>query len=123
MPKILIVDDDEGMLQVLNDMLSSAGHEVIEADSSDAAKQAYRENEVDLVVTDFFMPSEGGLEVIRDIRRRDPGAKIILISAADIRDGVDLAAFAQQYGAQRVMNKPINSSDVLDAIDQMLQVE
>jgi two-component system chemotaxis response regulator CheY len=118
--KILVVDDDEGMLQVLNAMLSGAGHEVLQTANSDAAKAAYRPDDVDLVITDFFMPTEGGLEVIRAVRHQNPDAKIILISAADIRDGVDTEAFARQYGAQRALTKPVDSKVLLETVDALL---
>ena len=121
MARILVVDDDDGMLQILNSILSEAGHDVLEASDSDEGKQAYLENEVDLVITDFFMPTEGGLEVVRAVRHRDPDARIILISAADIRDGVDLPAFAKQYGAQRALTKPIESTVLLDAVADLLR--
>lgn len=120
MARILVVDDDDGMLQILNSILSGAGHEVLQAGDSDEGKRVYLENEVDLVITDFFMPTEGGLEVVRAVRRQDPEAKIILISAADIRDGVDLPAFAKQYGAQHALTKPIESTVLLKAVGDLL---
>ena len=121
MARILVVDDDEGMLAVLRDIMSHAGHEVVEAKNSDDAKRMYFDEAVDLMITDFFMPTEGGIEVIRAVRKRDPEAKTILISAADIRDGVDLEAFAEQYGAQKAMKKPLDPEALVAAVDELLE--
>ena len=62
-------------------MLTTAGYEVVEASNGKEGVRLYREAPFDLVVSDLLMPEKDGLEVIRELRRDFPQAKIITLSA------------------------------------------
>ena len=78
--KVLIIDDEEAVRALARRMLESGNHTIIEAADGVAGLKAFDEEKPDVIVTDIIMPNADGLEVIREILRRDPEARIIAIS-------------------------------------------
>jgi len=80
--KVLVVDDAAFMRFMITGILKELGHEVIgEAEDGEIACQKYAELKPDLVTMDLIMPKKGGLDALRDIRKADPDARVIVISA------------------------------------------
>jgi DNA-binding response OmpR family regulator len=77
--RILVVDDSASMRRSLAEILTRAGHEVIQAADGAEACRTSREVDVDLVL-DLFMPVKDGIETLRELRARAPGVPIIAIS-------------------------------------------
>lgn len=75
---ILVVDDQEETLISVGSLLRREGHEVLVAESGEVALEIFRENEIDLVLVDYFMPHMTGEELVREIRIFDPLVQIIL---------------------------------------------
>ena len=80
MARILVVDDDQDMRKLLRKTLEKAGYEVVEAPDGVKATRVYQQNPADIIITDIFMPEKEGLELIQEVKRNFPGAKIIAIS-------------------------------------------
>ncbi|MDA0745785.1 MAG: response regulator [bacterium] len=125
MARILIIDDDDMMRDLLRDMLEALGHKIFEADTSELGIETYHQDTVDLVVTDLFIPRRGGLEVIKQLIASNPDVKIIAISGMDIsgpgfRHDKDPKAIALQYGALRTFKKPFASDEFLGAVAELL---
>ena len=80
MARILLVEDDEAVREILRKALVLAGHEVEEAQNGNVALAAYRRQASDVVITDLVMPEKDGLETIMELRRLDPAVKVIAIS-------------------------------------------
>jgi DNA-binding response OmpR family regulator len=100
--RILVVDDSASMRRSLAEILTRAGHEVIQAADGAEACRTSREVEVDvdLVILDLFMPEKDGIETLRELRARAPGIPIIAISGGGADDtGVDLLKAAVLLGA------------------------
>ena len=81
MPRILVIDDEEIVRDMLRNLLQHAGYEVTEAPDGDEGVRLYQAERPDLLITDVFMPGRNGLEVIKELREEDPDAKIIAIAA------------------------------------------
>jgi DNA-binding response OmpR family regulator len=97
--RILVVDDSASMRRSLAEILTRAGHEVIQAADGAEACRTSREVDVDLVL-DLFMPVKDGIETLRELRARAPGVPIIAISGGGADDtGVDLLKAAVLLGA------------------------
>ncbi len=79
--KILIVDDEEDIIEVLYTFLKEYGYEVLKAFNGEEAFEIYKKELPDLVITDFSMPFMNGKELIEKIKEINPDAKIILTSA------------------------------------------
>jgi DNA-binding NtrC family response regulator len=75
--RTLLVEDDEAVRGILARTLVAAGYEVEEAANGEVALAAYRRQASDVVITDLVMPEKNGLEMIMEMRRLDPGVKII----------------------------------------------
>lgn len=80
MAKILVVEDDESMNEVLAETLEDEGHEVSSVFNGQAALQRVRNNRFDLVVTDVRLPGLDGVETLSQIREEDPSVKCIVIT-------------------------------------------
>ena len=118
---ILLVEDEEGVRDVLHEMLASAGYDVQDAgyDVQDAASgaavlEAYRRQSADLIITDILMGE--GLGLIMDVRRDHAGAKILAISRAAQR----YLNLARQFGADRTLPKPFSKKALLTAVAELL---
>jgi CheY-like chemotaxis protein len=78
---VLCVDDEKIGLRVRKIMLESRGYRVLTATSGPDGLNVFDENDVDLVVLDYYMPDVNGAEVATEIRRRKPGVPIVFLSA------------------------------------------
>lgn len=79
--RVLIVDDEKSMRELLVIALAPEGHTVKAVPSVPAARTALAGEAYDLVVSDISMPGESGLDLLEEIRRGDPGLPVILITA------------------------------------------
>jgi YesN/AraC family two-component response regulator len=120
MALIMIVDDDAHIQLALQQIVESVGHRVIEASNGQDAIDLFAEFHPDLVVTDVFMPNTDGIETIRAIRRITPNAKIIAISGGYIGNGWNYMDSVVVLGANLALQKPLTSSQLMSAIDRLL---
>jgi DNA-binding response OmpR family regulator len=117
---ILIIDDDPQILDMLSQTLEREGYEVITASDGKEGLRLYRENPVDLIITDIIMPGKEGIETIMDLRRDFPHVKIIAISGGGQIDAEQYLSMAQKLGAQRTFIKPFERAELLKAIMELL---
>lgn len=101
-------------------MLTRSGYDVVEASDGSYAVQLYREHDIDLIVTDLFMPDTEGMEVIRELRQENQDAKIIAISGGSSFDAIDYLDVARLIGAAKTLNKPFGSKELLEAVGELL---
>ena len=121
MASILLVDDDDEFLAMLSGALTGAGHRVTVAFDGQQAVNLYKKRPTDLVITDLVMPGKEGIELIRELKRFDPEAKIIAVSGAGINALGEYLAMAKLLGAQRVLSKPFSETEILEAVTKLLE--
>ncbi|HKF42471.1 MAG TPA: response regulator transcription factor [Thermoanaerobaculia bacterium] len=109
MSRILVVDDEPGIRKVVRDGLERAGHEVETAVDGEEAIGFLEEKEFDLVVTDLAMPKKGGLDLVREIRRRSPVPVLVLTVRHEEREKVRLL----DAGADDYVTKPFGVEELL----------
>jgi CheY-like chemotaxis protein/two-component sensor histidine kinase len=117
---ILVVDDEEGVRLVAEDLLKSMGFEVVTADDGLQALERFRESlfPIRAVLKDLTMPRLGGVETFRELRRLDPGCRVILTSGYNQQEAVQdflgkgLTAFVQ---------KPFLRRDLMTAMQKALE--
>ena len=103
--KILIVDDNPELLEMLDSVLVHSGHTVIVANDGDEAFRAYCDNPgIELTITDKDMPGRNGLELIQGIKTIRNTARIWLITG-DIANFDKIRAGALEFGAEKVILK------------------
>ena len=122
MAKILVVDDDLGVRRVILRALSALGHDIIEATNGVEALAMYKENPVDLVITDLIMPEKDGIELIRELQEIRAGLKVIAISGGGRHGKLELLDLAEAFGAQRVLSKPIHLDDLIETLEELLDL-
>lgn len=80
MDKILVIDDDEMDLQMLSVLCTSVGYEVIKTADGPQGLDLYKQHMPALVFLDLGLPSQNGMDVLRDIKRLDINSKVVLIT-------------------------------------------
>ncbi len=114
---ILIVDDDPGILEVLEARLETAGFRVFKASGASGALRLAKEHPLDLMVSDVKMPRKNGMDLFVDIREELPGLPVIFLTAfGTIPDAVD----AMKLGAVDYMTKPFDGKLLVEKVKQVL---
>ncbi len=122
MARILVVDDDPDIRDMLRRMLESAGYEVIDAPDGKEALTLTDNSQPDAIITDVLMPEKDGLETILELRRNAPDVKIIAISGGDRVPAENYLRTAQRLGAQHTLCKPFRCRELLDAVGALVPV-
>ena len=118
MAKILIVDDSRTSRKMLKELLESLGHEVIgEAVNGEDGFIKYKELNPDLVTLDITMPKLDGIQALQLIKKHNPEAKALMITAAGQRDKIIQAV---KYGAAEFVTKPYEKEEVEKILLQVL---
>ncbi len=123
MKRILIVDDDFFVRNMLERLMRKARFDVETAENGDDGLRLHRRNPVDLVITDILMPEKEGLETITEFRRSFPGVKIIAISGGGQIGPANYLKMAKMLGADRVFAKPMDTSELISAVKELLAAE
>lgn len=115
---VLVVDDAAFMRHMIKTILKELGHEVVgEASDGEEACRMYDELTPELVTMDLIMPKMGGLDTLKKICQKDPGAKIVVISAIDQRGPL---MEALKSGAADYLVKPFEKERVEEAVNRVL---
>ncbi|HVB34485.1 MAG TPA: sigma-54 dependent transcriptional regulator [Patescibacteria group bacterium] len=109
-PAILVVDDEAEIREGLDLLLGSEGYEVTLADSAEAALTRLEERPFDALLLDVSLPDRNGIELLKEIRRRDFSVPIILITAYG---SIDMAREAFKSGALDYITKPWSNDELL----------
>ncbi|WP_457591946.1 response regulator [Geoglobus sp.] len=113
---VLIVEDDDSVMEVLKIMLSDR-YTVIEARNGREAVEIYRAYKPDIVLMDVVMPELDGIAATREIKKIDPSAKIIGVTAYAKKKAKELI----EAGALEVLEKPFSRRDIVSAIEKHLE--
>ena len=119
MHRVLIADDDTTLNHLWRDLLSDAGFDVLSCTNGSEAVDTIRHGrQVDVVLLDYNMPILDGAQTLGQLREQFPRVKVI---------GVTGVAFSQlpasfREGVQKLLEKPIKSSDLLDAIASVIGI-
>ena len=117
--KILVVDDEACILKMMELVLANAGYTVTTASNPREALDIYGNGaNFDLVITDFKMPEMNGIELEGEVLRRDPTAKVLLISGYG---GIDTALEALNKGAMDFLRKPFTPEALRDSVRSALE--
>ena len=109
MEKILVVDDDEGVRQVLGQSLKESGYSVACVESGEKAVVSLRESPFDLVVLDMVLPRVDGLEILKEITTLRPETPVVMITGYA---SVETAIKAMKMGAVDYVVKPFRMEEV-----------
>ena len=117
---ILIVDDNDDIRTFLKRILTSTGHQITEARNGKEAIEQIGKTPADLVISDIFMPETDGVELIRQLRKLQPGLKVIAVSGGGDYGDMDILQAAKMLGAFRVFTKPFPAGEMIAAVKEAL---
>jgi YesN/AraC family two-component response regulator len=120
MAKILIIDDESAIAIMLKKMVEKAGHEAKTAINGNEGLQLFDTYNPDLLITDIVMPEKEGLELIIELRRKNPNLKIIAISGGGRFQYEGYLNSAKHLGANKVFQKPLDLKELMSSISEML---
>lgn len=115
MPRVLIVDDDQGILFLIREYLTAYGFQAVCANSAAQARNRLKHSTYDFIISDFNMPGESGLDLFRYVSCRYPGVPFILMTGCyDSR----LKHEALKMGVWKYLEKPFQFSELVKMISK-----
>jgi two-component system response regulator GlrR len=117
--RILVVDDDPGLLRLLTIRLRAENYEVEAVESAAAALSACVRFRPDLVITDLRMDQMDGIGLLKELQSRWPGLRVIILTA---HGTIPDAVHATQSGAFGFLTKPVDKQELLDHVQRALKV-
>jgi CheY-like chemotaxis protein len=115
---ILIVDDDDAIRDVLENLLSREGYQIVDAGTGQEAIKKVHEHHPDLALVDLVLPDISGLELSREMRDQAPGMPILMLTGA-LFDADDRELLAR-VGVDDVLIKPFDRKELLAKVESML---
>lgn len=118
MARVLVIDDEVDEREAVQEMLESAGHEVILAAGGREGLAKYRQNPVDLILVDLFMPEPDGFETIHLLRLEFPGVRIVAMSGNFANT---MLSVARRLGSVAVLAKPFTQDELSMTVEKILR--
>jgi two-component system, chemotaxis family, chemotaxis protein CheY len=117
---ILVVDDAAFMRMMIRDILSKEGYHIEEAVNGRDAVEKYDQCSPDLVTLDITMPEMNGIDALKEIRAKDPGARVLMVSAMGQQQ---MIVEALESGAMDFLVKPFQPTKVLETVKKCLAAD
>ncbi len=115
--RVIIVDDDEGILRILNNALIILGYSPVLASSGREALEKFKKNQFDLLITDYIMPEMSGKDLVLEVKKLNPDISTIMVT------GYPLAyppGVAQTEGIDAYLIKPFRINQLKEVIVKLL---
>lgn len=117
MKKILLVDDQQEVREIIGEFLALRGYNVTEAEDGQIALKRFRESKPDMAIVDVEMPVMNGLQFSKQILEDNPDFPIIMITAFVEKH---TPKKIESLGIRKILNKPLNLNDLHSAIQESL---
>ena len=117
MKRILVIDDETGIRNVLRDILEDEGYQVALAEDGFKGLEILENKNIDLVFLDVWLPNKGGIDVLKEIKEHYPEIETIVISG---HASISLAVQAVKMGAFDYLVKPVKDKKMLSTIEKAL---
>lgn len=118
--RILVIEDDPGVLQVLRTLLTRRGYDVVSATDGRDGMKYFEAHTVDLVITDILMPNVDGIETLRRIKETQPIVPVLVISGGHDIGPEYYLRIAKALGATEGLMKPFGADDLYAAVARLL---
>lgn len=125
MKKILITDDEQGMLNAIRRDLSgqSGKYELFFTSDGNEVAQIIKQESIDILITDILMPEKEGIELICEVKKQFPSVKIISMSGGTWIGGLDYLTLTKDLGASYSLSKPFTKEELIDAIEHVANIK
>ena len=118
MVRVLVIDDNQDVRDLIQFILEGAGYSVELAADGEAGLRSHRARPADVVITDIFMPNQDGLETIARLREEYPRVRVVAMSGgggSGVKGGCYLST-AREIGAHVLLPKPFDLDQLLRAV-------
>ncbi|HKQ32475.1 MAG TPA: response regulator, partial [Thermodesulfobacteriota bacterium] len=112
--RVLVVDDEQLILKIISDILTKEGYEVVVANSCEKATEHLRTSHFNVVLSDIKMPVKSGIDLLGEIKRKDPNIPVILMTGFA---SLETAVEAVQEGAFDYLIKPLDYGKLRSVIE------
>ncbi len=116
--RILLVEDEAGLVMTLTDRLKSEGYTVLHAPNGVKGEQLARDRTIDLILLDVMLPQKGGFDVCRDLRSQGITTPIMMLTA---RGQINEKVVGLKLGADDYVTKPFDMLELLARIESLLR--
>ena len=120
MTRVLVVDDEDGIREVLQEILEDEGYEVFAAEDGLEALSTLKTEPIDLVILDVWLPQKGGIEVLQEMKEGYVDMPVIVISG---HGSIDVAVKAVKMGAFDFLEKPLSLEKVVTLVRNALELQ
>jgi signal transduction histidine kinase/CheY-like chemotaxis protein len=117
-PRLLVVEDDKDLCDLLRRMLERAGFSTAGASNGREALRHLKTEPVDLLITDMVMPEMDGVELMRILRKNRP--KLPIIALSGVENFKEYRRISTHLGAQAALHKPVSRVDLIRAVNDVL---
>lgn len=117
--KILIADDNDIFLEMLEEFLTQNDYEVLTSHNGRDAQEKFLDFNPDIVLTDIIMPEFDGIELLMGLRKINPNVIVIAMSGGNQGHADSYLRMAEKLGANVILNKPFDLSDLLSQIKKL----
>ena len=118
--RILVIDDDRVILEMLNLALSKADFEVVAAGDGEEGLRLFREQRPDLVIADIAMPGIDGYQVVSQIRESEHSETKTPVIILTAHEQSVMRAYAEDLGADLYLTKPVTPRQLVEHIRELL---
>lgn len=116
--KILLVDDEQISIDLISEILQKAGLEVVIARNGEEALNKFSENSFELIITDLVMPKMDGISLLKEIKKKEKDAVVLIITGFGT---IESAVTAIKAGAYDYITKPIKIEELELIINRALE--
>lgn len=120
MVRILVIDDEPSVLDVLRKILQFEGYEVITAANGEEGLALFRQFPCDLVITDMVMPVKDGLQTILDLRKEKPDIPVVAMSGGGTISKERYLVIAGYLDRVITISKPFSVESITEAVTKLL---
>ena len=124
MARIIVIDDEAIIVEVIEGMLTAAGHEVTTAGDGWEAMKRFRPSEHELVITDVCMPQVDGADLVRVLHREAPHVPVLVVTGHEVVEKdhrmAPIHELMNGLGAARVIQKPFSADQLIAEVDALL---
>jgi two-component system nitrogen regulation response regulator NtrX len=117
---ILIIDDEPGIREVLKDVLEDEHYQVFLAEDGISGLSILEKETINLVILDVWLPNIGGIDVLKQIKEKNPDIAVIMISG---HANINLAVTAVKMGAFDFLEKPLSLEKTITVVRNALKME
>ncbi len=120
MSHVLVVDDEQGIRQVLEDVLGDEGYQVTSVENGFQALEVLARETIDLVILDVWLPNMGGIDVLKRVKQDWPDVEVVVISG---HASINMAVQAVKIGAFDFLEKPLSLEKTITVVENALKLE